>query len=114
GWSLGLLWLVDRVNGGLDFEALWHADGVSGAELEEIRRPLVLQLGDGLPGKAWAAGGSVTLDDVGHEGTDRSAELVAEGLRGGLAFPVSHGADVLGVLEFYMHSEHVADEETMV
>lgn len=111
-WPVGALWTLG--DAGLRFDALWHADGVSGADLTEASRDVVLRPGEGLPGKAWASGAPMRVHRLEDAADGRERELLAEGLREGLAFPVRHGEDVLGVVEFYMHREQVVDDDTLV
>ena len=114
-WPLGAFWFAEAGGRRLRFEALWHEDGVSGAELAAVFRSTALAPGEGLAGKAWAADAPVGSAEVdgGNPGALRD-QLRSEGLHGGLAFPVRHGSEVLGILAFYAHEPQVADDEVMV
>ena len=114
-WPLGIFWFVDPASRRLSFEALWHQDSVSGAELAEICRRAEVGPGQGLAGQAWAADQPVTRREIEPGWPDELRdELRAEGVHGGLAFPVRHGEELFGVLEFYAHDAQPVAEEVLV
>jgi PAS domain S-box-containing protein len=78
GWTQGIYWAVDERREMLRCAAVWPSAGRQG------RRP-ALHKGKELAGEVWESGRSAWSRDAG---------------RGGFAFPLLRGAEVLAVLEF--------------
>jgi hypothetical protein len=64
GWELGAVWATDRHAQVLRCAAVWSAQGVDSTEFERITRGTVFKVGNGIPGRAWAEGGPIWIDDV--------------------------------------------------
>src|SRR5262245_4123070 len=56
GCDLGVLWQVDAAADVLRCAAVWHAPGLEATEFERFSRHITFARGEGLPGRAWAAG----------------------------------------------------------
>jgi PAS domain S-box-containing protein len=104
GFEAGVLWvprgevLVVRVQ--------WSARPADHSEFEAVTRGVRFPRGSGLPGKAWRRLAPVALRSMQDlPNPRRRAAAVRAGLRGALALPVLHGAELLGVLEFYSREE---------
>jgi diguanylate cyclase (GGDEF)-like protein/PAS domain S-box-containing protein len=102
GWTVGVLWEVDREREALRCVEFWHAEDTPTAAFMESTRSLSLARGAGLPGRIWeqrlplwVADG--TLDPL-HP---REAAAVQSGLHGAIGFPILSGTQVLGVAEFH-------------
>ncbi|MDB6022652.1 MAG: Signal transduction histidine kinase [Pedosphaera sp.] len=100
-WDWGALWEVDVPANVLKLTNFWH---VSESGLEDYAGPsrnLILDPGIGLPGRAWNTGQSVWTRDVFlEEQSAWASDASKHGLHGGIAFPLTAGGKVFGVLEF--------------
>ena len=68
--------------------------------------------GRGLPGQAWETGRPVWFGDALAAGNFiRIREAEDAGLHGGLAFPVTGGAEIIGVIELFSHEIRERDSE---
>src|SRR5262249_35303505 len=94
-WEMGILWLVDRKSQLLRFEQSWSQPAYSAAAYLEDSRARTYAAGDGLPGRVWRSGQSDTA-----AGDSDLADAAARAI----AFPVTLGGQVLGVLELITHS----------
>jgi EAL domain-containing protein (putative c-di-GMP-specific phosphodiesterase class I)/DNA-binding NarL/FixJ family response regulator len=101
-WPVGHAWLV-AADGELASGGVWHLDDRPG--LEDFRRatePLRFASGVGLPGRVLESGKPILSADAGSALVSPRAEhALRAGLAATLAFPVSLGSRVLGVLEFF-------------
>ncbi|WP_159015512.1 EAL domain-containing protein [Cognatiluteimonas profundi] len=102
GWSVGLLWIVDRSDGALHCAEAWHAPGVPMAAFLSQSRAMAFAPGIGLPGRVFLAGRPEWIADVASDDNfPRAAAAMADGLRAAFAVPVNNGAQGLGVVEFF-------------
>lgn len=101
-WNRGELWNVDRPTQTLECVETWHAASPFEDALDRVTRRVTLAGGVDLPGRAWASGSPVEIIDLAaDEDFPRARAVRAAGLRGGFAFPIRCGPEVLGVLAFY-------------
>jgi two-component system cell cycle sensor histidine kinase/response regulator CckA len=71
-------------------------------EFEELSRQTTFRSGVGLPGRIWATGEAHWIPDLSRdENFPRSAAATGAGLRCGIGFPILHGKEILGVMEFF-------------
>jgi PAS domain S-box-containing protein len=100
GWALGAIWLPDASGAHLSCLEVWSAgDGV--AELIARTRALRFARGEGGPGRVWASGEPLLIEDVRDDpGFLRGAEAVAAGTTTAIAFPIGHGDQLIGVVDF--------------
>jgi PAS domain S-box-containing protein len=90
--------------------AQWHEDGIDVEAFERTAREMVLERGEGLPGQAWSTGRPVWLGDALASGTFlRASEAETADLCGGMAFPVKHGDECVGVIELFSHEVRERD-----
>ena len=114
GWSAGSLWLQDGA-GQLRCAHTWRADGFACPELERASRGARLGPGAGLPGRAWASGEPVWVEDVLHEADEpRIVPALRAGLHGAVAIPITRGAEVSGVLELFSAGPRRADDDLLL
>jgi GAF domain-containing protein len=112
GWDVGAIWTIDR--GVLRCVDLWRAPGVRVPQFEEVSREITFPPGVGLPGRVWSTGEAVWIRDVVRDDNFPRAPMAAsEGLHGAFAFPISSGADVLGVLEAFSKEIQEPDEDLL-
>lgn len=101
----------------LESRATWHADDAP-ASWDETTHQVRLRQGEGLPGRAWRDGATarMAIDDLRSAEPARAPVFAGAGVRAGLAFPMTAGRDVLGVIELYARAAEPADaqlEETL-
>ena len=110
GWALGALWTVDRDHDRLQCASVWHAEGIDAAAFEEASRSTTFTIGSGIPGRAWAEGGPIWIDDVAAMGrSDRIRNTADIGLHAAFALPIVLEGGVLGVIEFFSRSPRKHD-----
>ncbi|MCC2640280.1 MAG: putative Hybrid sensor histidine kinase [Nitrospira sp.] len=104
GWALGTLWLVDSQEKALRCDALWHHSGAPAEEFSRLYRSLLLRQGMGLAGQVWKSGDAILCPDILKEAAFPAGEAARRAdLRGGVAFPIHKGKDILGIMEFLTH-----------
>ncbi len=102
GWSVGVLWEVDRDGEALRCVEFWHGEATPAPAFMEITRSLTLGPGVGLPGRIWEQRLPLWVADVEVDNSHHRRSAVAEsGLHGAIGFPIVSGSHVLGVAEFY-------------
>ena len=101
-WEVATFWSADRDGGALRCEGVWHADGPGMAAFAETTRALVLGPGDGLPGRAWAQGTAVWIENVqrDRELPRRSVAARAD-LLTAVCVPVRCEGELVGALELF-------------
>ena len=102
GWDIGLLWVVDTQEKVLHCDAIWHRPSAHAKEFERTSRQTTFAAGIGLPGRVWSSGQPAWIPDVGGDSNFPRAPVARqEGLHGAFGFPIRHGSEVLGVVEFF-------------
>ncbi len=93
---------------------LWNVESPERfARFRELTSRTRLESGLGLPGRVLASGQPEWVDDVHADPSfPRGAVAQEVGLRGGFAFPVLAGREVVAVLEFYADSAATLDART--
>ena len=110
GWEVGALWRPFEDEQVMKLVDGWHAPGTSARFLNQSRHH-ELKRGVGIPGRVWASGRPAWIPDVATD-TNFSRAMLAteEGLHAALAFPITLGGEVLGVMEFFSHRIREPDE----
>jgi PAS domain S-box-containing protein len=102
GWSFGAIWCVDAKNQLLHCVETWQAPNSPAPEFDRETRHRAFPRGVGLPGRVWADGQPVWLEDVPRAGNfPRAPIAVREELHSAFCFPILLKGAVLGVLEFF-------------
>jgi PAS domain S-box-containing protein len=113
-WDIGHYWQVDSRARVLKYRMGWMAEGLELSGAEELGDGLEFRAGEGLPGRAWQSGAVEWIANIAHDRNfPRKAAAARKGLQSGIAFPVSHDGDVLGVLEFFSRAPRAAGEEAV-
>jgi PAS domain S-box-containing protein len=114
GWSAGESWLPDGGGEWLRRGPVWsRAESRLGA-FHLASEAMVFRRSEGLPGRAWAAGTAVWIDDVSSDpGFVRAAFARECGLRAGFAIPVLAGDEVVAVIVFY-HTERRGQDAVLL
>ena len=101
-WDWSAVWRVDKQANVLRCLATWHQPGIAVPEFEAITRRTTFVAGVGLPGHVWSTGKTAYIPDVTRDPNFPRAPFATQaGLRGGFAFPVRLGGDIVGVMEFF-------------
>lgn len=100
GWLFGACWHV--AGGVLSVRHTWCARAYRSTSFEADSRAQAFHPGEGLPGRVWATGRPVWVEDaLAEENFPRHAAAAREGLRAAVAFPLQSEGKLYGVLEFY-------------
>jgi PAS domain S-box-containing protein len=114
GWEMGAVWEVDSRTNLLRCVAVWHDPLVEAPEFENQSRKMTFASGEGLPGRVWAGGQPAWIVDVARdENFPRAAAAVKEGMHGAFAFPVYHGTEVVGIVEFFSREVRSPDDDLL-
>jgi PAS domain S-box-containing protein len=114
GWDVGMFWTVNRHDGALRLSETWHADPDAGEAFERASRKVRLGQGEGLPGRVWAKGELLWVEDLLADPAFHRTEAAREsGLHTGVAFAATTGNEVRGVLEFFSRDRRSGDPEVL-
>ena len=112
GWSVGLLWILDRSDNELRCAELWQMG--TAARFEAQSRMMTFASGVGLPGRVLSSGKPSWIADVALDPNFPRAETaLADGLHGAFAVPVLNGVQALGVIEFFSSAIEEPDPELL-
>jgi PAS domain S-box-containing protein len=109
----GVLWVPDGE--ALVARVFWRKRDFDEADdFVAATRRLRIAQGQGLPGSVWKSGTPIALNDLGEfQGYLRTEEAKTAGLRGGVAFAVLDGEEVLAVVELYSCADAEPSERLM-
>lgn len=111
GWDVGQIWEVDREAGTLRWLGVWHDPSLQVAEFEDASRNRTFTRNVGLPGRIWATGASDWISDIEADTNFPRAPFAAKaGLRSAFGFPITLGAEVSGVMEFFSRDSQPPDQ----
>ncbi len=111
GWPLGIGWIVDEKANVLRCVSLWVSSELKAKEFIDFTRKSTFESGEGLPGRVWAAGQPVWIEDVVPDPNfPRSKSALKAGLHGAFAFPVRLGSEKLGVIECFSQKVERPDQ----
>ena len=114
GWDIGALWGVGPAGDVLTCMELWLRPGVHADRFVEATRAAAFARGEGLPGRAWAAGTAVWIVDAARDPALPRAGMAADaGLHGAAAFPITVGGAVRGVIEFFTREVEQPDDSLL-
>jgi PAS domain S-box-containing protein len=109
GWDVGELWTMDPWDDVLRMSSSWRRDDPSLAGIVEAGAAMSFGRGEGLPGRVWAKGEPI-LGKVGEGGGMVREDLAARtGLHATIAFPVTSGSRLLGVMVFWSCEPQLAE-----
>jgi PAS domain S-box-containing protein len=111
GFELGQAWTREPDASYLEFSAAWAQ---SADPLERFRSRsacMTFERSKGIPGRAWATGEPVWVDDMKADDSLPRASFAREaGISAAMAVPVEAGGDVVAVLEFFTRAARSRDE----
>jgi PAS domain S-box-containing protein len=106
--AMGQVWLP--AGGVLVCSPSWYCSGYGFEKLHAASEEVNYELGDGLPGLAWAKSQPLLLDDIRDSGRfDRAAAAQRAGVREAMAVPVTGGDGVVAVLELFVTHERAGE-----
>jgi PAS domain S-box-containing protein len=106
--AMGQVWLP--AGGVLVCSPTWYCNGYGFERLHAASEAATYELGEGLPGLAWAKGKPLQLDDIRDSGRfDRAIAAQRAGVREAMAVPVTGGEGVLAVLELFVTHERAGE-----
>jgi signal transduction histidine kinase/PAS domain-containing protein/ActR/RegA family two-component response regulator len=113
-WRGGALWLVDDGVRVLRCFSAWSDGALPIAAFIRTTEQTTFQPGVGLPGRVWATGRAVWIEDVLQDPNfPRAAVARPAGLHGAFGFPIRLERDVLGVVEFFTDQVATPDAELL-
>jgi PAS domain S-box-containing protein len=112
GWELGAVWEVGLDDGRLRCVRTWHVGETFGAlEFQALSERLVLEPGEGLPGRVVANGKPAWVMDSNVDANFPRAEAARRaGLHAAFGFPLRSPRGVVGVMEFFTREMREPDE----
>lgn len=114
GWDVGALWEVVPAGDALKCIEVWLRAGVQADRFVHATRAAAFARGEGLPGRAWAAGTAVWIADAARDPALPRAAIAADaGLHGAAAFPITVGGAVRGVIEFFTRDVEPPDDSLL-
>jgi diguanylate cyclase (GGDEF)-like protein/PAS domain S-box-containing protein len=119
GWTVGALWAVENSADTLRCIEVWHSDDLESdaavSPFMEMTLATSLAPGDELPGRIWISGRPLWVANGLLLATEslRTRAVTKIGLCGGIGFPITSGAQVLGVAEFYAPTIQEPDSEQL-
>lgn len=111
-WDVGEYWARDARVDALVLVDFWQSDAIDARDVEGAGRLLSFRRGQGLPGAVWQARRAMWTPDAGRDFT--FARIRRRGdLRTAIAFPVTHGDELSGVMLFFSRDVRQADAELL-
>src|SRR5215213_5562032 len=112
GWELGAVWEVGP-DGRLRCVRTWHA-GDGAPEFEALSERIMLERGEGLPGRVLASGEPMWIVDAPEDANfPRASAARRSGLHAALGFPLDSPRGVVGVMELFSHELREPDEQLL-
>ena len=111
-YGVGQAWSLDCGSGELVSAETWQGTPEADTGFVALNQTRRLERGKGLPGRAWAAGSALWISDVAQDSEYARAETLA-GLRSALAFPITLGQEILGVIELFSAEVLEPDDELL-
>jgi two-component system, LuxR family, sensor kinase FixL len=106
--AMGQVWLP--AGGVLVCSPSWYCSGYGFEKLHAASEARTYELGEGLPGLAWAKGQPLLLDDLRDPSRyDRAAPAQRAGAHEAMAVPVTGSGGVVAVLEFFVTHERAGE-----
>lgn len=114
GWNVGAIWQIDDGSDTIRCRKFWKKHSAGAPAFEKATSEAGFASGVGLPGRVWATGKPVWIDDVVRDTNFPRAPFAAEaGLHSAFGFPIRAEREVLGVIEFFSHRIEKPDEELL-
>ena len=112
-WLYAAYWNVDRQGDVLRHAGSWRAPRLQGALALESHDEVALSKEDSLLVRVSASGRPVWVSEFDPARFPRAHLAQSDGFQSALLFPVLHGAEVIGVMEFLSDEARPADAELL-
>jgi PAS domain S-box-containing protein len=113
-WDVGQVWKLDSKTNRLVCTGSYIASAPGSAGLDNVGGQATFAIGEGLPGRIWAAGQAAWVEDMAAETDSPWSTAVSQaGVRQSMAFPISNHGGVLGVMVFFSRAVGVMDESLL-
>jgi putative two-component system response regulator len=102
--DFAVLWETDEAEEQLSCSALWVNEHSCAPAFAQSTRERTFELGEGIPGRVWATGEVVWIEDLAEADADaspRAAAAAAAGLRSAVGLPLRSAGELVGVVEFF-------------
>jgi PAS domain S-box-containing protein len=114
GWSVAAAWEETPDGRKLRCVEVWQGPDVDAGSFRVLTERLLLDPGDGLPGRVWQTGEPAWIADLDvDDNFPRSAAASAAGLRAAFCFPVAIDEKVVGAIEFLTAGHQEPDENLL-
>jgi PAS domain S-box-containing protein len=111
--DFGRIFHLDRWSGELVHYESYHIPSREFPLTEGLSKEMRFTKGMGLPGRAWANFAPVCVRDLTQDPSSTRSEATREGLLSAFAFPITLGAENLGVIEFLSPDLREPDDELL-
>jgi len=113
-WQWAALWQVDPQANLLKLGTQWNPANSDFEAFTLISRETLLEPGGGLPGRSWTTGKAIWLKDL-KDDTDfrRASPSGGNVLHSAVAFPITCGSGVFGIVEFLGIEARECDQDMM-
>jgi len=114
GWSLGILWIVDRQAKILRCMDSWASPKADVGSFQKASEQWTFSKGVGLPGRVWESRSPAWIVDIALDRNfPRLPSAAAVGLHAAAAFPILLGGEMEGVLEFFTPDVRDPDDHVL-
>ena len=114
GWCAGHLWLIDEETTSLVSRSAWSDPGPPLKRFVHAAAGRRFARGEGLPGRAWAEGQVVWVENLERDPSFQRKQAAADaGLRTGVAVPLVANEVDHGVLEFFGETSVAPEDATL-
>src|SRR6266581_6856905 len=113
-WECGTYWGQDKERALLQCTASWGESNPAIWEFLALTKKMSAPSGVDLPGRAWAKGGPIFVEDIASEQSfSRMQVALQAGLRGALALPITSAGKTFGVIELFS-AQAIRSEEALI
>jgi len=113
-WDLGAVWDVDKTDGVLRCEEIWHTPDVDVGEFEKANSNTIYPIGHGLAGDVWKTGEPRWIANLAEEADFPNAAIaVKAGMGSAYGVPIKVRGVVRHVLEFFSPKISLPDPELL-
>jgi PAS domain S-box-containing protein len=111
-WEVGELW--QPVGDHLHRTSVWHRDTRALAEFAAVKQFITFEPGRGIPGQVWKTGEPIWVQDVVTDSRFFYPDIAVQaGLRSAIAFPLSSGKQITGVVMCFSHLSRQRSEKLL-
>lgn len=114
GWDFGTIWVIDRQENVLRSKINWQRTMLDLSAFESTTQKITFKPGIGLPGRVWASGKPLWIQDViVDKNFPRFKYALKDGLHTACGFPIVYENNVIGVMDFFSRSIRPFDNDML-